>query len=236
MYIKTIIMKELNASLLNKKYLLSIILNLLLGVGIAYGISSKITGLNSMNIALLECIFIGVPLFTAILSNISLVNEIFINEKLNKTFEAMLTTPLSLFKIIASKLLSSFILIYIVDLVSIFSMYMTWSLKLNGLISFPLEIWVMSLVIVPLVVMLYTTLSAYIALRFNYTHIIQLLNVPIIFIMAFLLKNPTDLLNRFVNKNIIDYKIIFFVGIFLIVSYTVLMFLIKIIKKESITI
>jgi hypothetical protein len=45
------------------------------------------------------------------------------------------------------------------------------------------------------------------------------------------MRNPTDLLNRFVSGYIIDYGIITILSVFLIVSYTILMFLTKRIKK-----
>jgi ABC-type Na+ efflux pump permease subunit len=41
---------------------------------------------------MLECAFMIIPLFIVILLNASLLKEIFVNEKMNKTLETMLTS------------------------------------------------------------------------------------------------------------------------------------------------
>ncbi|MDR3222936.1 MAG: hypothetical protein LBT66_04260 [Methanobrevibacter sp.] len=234
--VKTMIMKELNSSLSSKKYILSLSLNLIIVIVLAFGLTNNINRLDSLNTSFLEVLFIGLPLFNILISNISLLNEIFVNEKLVKTFEAMLTTPLSLFEIVVSKLISISVLTYVMLISSVTSLYLIWGLKLNTFISFPSEIWIMIFVIVPLFGILYSTLSAYLILRFNYTKLTEILNIPIIFGFIFLFRDPSKLLDLFISGKIVSYSTIISLFILLMILYSIMFLLIKKINIENVTV
>ncbi|MDR2623939.1 MAG: hypothetical protein LBC39_05155 [Methanobrevibacter sp.] len=234
--IKTMIMKELNSSLSNKKYILSLLLNLFVIVILAFGLTNRIDELDSLTISMLEVLFMGLPLFNILMLNMSLLNEIFVNEKLVKTFEAILTTPLSLFEIVISKLISVAILNYVAVATSVISLYLIWGLRLNSFIPFPTEIWIMIFIVVPLFGILYGVLASYLILKFNYTRLIEILNVPVIFAFVFLFRSPSKLLEVFSSGKIVSYPTIISLFILLMIFYGVLLLLIKKISVESVTV
>ncbi|MDR2830078.1 MAG: hypothetical protein LBB45_03420 [Methanobrevibacter sp.] len=233
--IKTMIMKELKSSLSNNKYILSLLLNIFIVVILAFELTNRINKIDPLTTSMLELLFIGLPLFNILILNISLLNEIFVNEKLVKTFEAILTTPLSLFEITISKLISIAILTYILVISSVMSLYLIWGLRLNSFISFPIEIWVMIFIIVPLFGILYGALSSYLILRFNYTRLTEILNIPIIFGFIFLFRDPSKLLEVFSSGKIVSYHTIISLSILLIVFYSIILLLIKKINVENVT-
>jgi hypothetical protein len=228
-------MKELKSSLSNNKYILSLLLNIFIVVILAFELTNRINKIDPLTTSMLELLFIGLPLFNILILNISLLNEIFVNEKLVKTFEAILTTPLSLFEITISKLISIAILTYILVISSVMSLYLIWGLRLNSFISFPIEIWVMIFIIVPLFGILYGALSSYLILRFNYTRLTEILNIPIIFGFIFLFRDPSKLLEVFSSGKIVSYHTIISLSILLIVFYSIILLLIKKINVENVT-
>jgi hypothetical protein len=233
--IKTMIMKELNSSLSSKKYILSFALNLIVVVLLAYGLTNNINKIDQLTISMLELLFIGLPLFNIFISNISLLNEIFVNAKLVKAFEVMLTAPLSLFEITISKLISIGILTYLMVVSSVVSLYLIWGLRLNQFISFPTEIWVMILIIIPLFGILYSTLSSYLILRFNYTRLAEIINIPIIFAFIFIFRDPSKILNVISSGKIVSYPTIIILLITLMFFFTIILWLIKRINVEHLT-
>jgi len=231
--IKTLLMKELNSSIKSKKYLLFLVLNLIIVIFLSFGLSN-ISQSNLLNISILELLFIILPLFNILISNISILNEIFVNEKLVKTLEAMLTTPLTLFEITISKLISIAALTYLTATTSILTLYLTLGLRLGSFISFPTEVWVTIFIVVPLIGILYSVFLSYIILRFNYTRLTEILNIPIIFSFIFLFRDPSKLLDILSSGNIVSYHTIIMVFIILMIFYSVSLLLIKKINIEHI--
>ncbi|MDR2545606.1 MAG: hypothetical protein LBD03_08775 [Methanobrevibacter sp.] len=230
--IKTLLMKELNSSVKSKKYLLSLVLNLIIIVLLSFGLSN-INQSNSLNISILELLFIILPLFNILISNISILNEIFVNEKLVKTLEAMLTTPLTLFEIAISKLITIAVLTYLMAITSILTLYLTLGLRLGSFISFPTEVWV-TIFIVPLIGILYSAFLSYIILRLNYTRLTEILNISIIFSFIFLFRDPSKLLDILSSGNIVSYHTIIIVFIIIMIFYSAILLLIKKINIEHI--
>ncbi|GAA5819212.1 MAG: conserved hypothetical protein [Methanobrevibacter sp. CfCl-M3] len=231
--IKTLLIKELNSSIKSKKYLLFLVLNLIIVIFLSFGLSN-ISQSNLLNISILELLFIILPLFNILISNISILNEIFVNEKLVKTLEAMLTTPLTLFEITISKLISIAALTYLTATTSILTLYLTLGLRLGSFISFPTEVWVTIFIVVPLIGILYSVFLSYIILRFNYTRLTEILNIPIIFSFIFLFRDPSKLLDILSSGNIVSYHTIIMVFIILMIFYSVILLLIKKINIEHI--
>jgi hypothetical protein len=228
-------MKELNSSIKSKKYLLSLLLNLIIVILLSFGLTN-INQSNSLNISMLELLFIILPLFNILTSNISVLNEIFVNEKLVKTFEAMLTTPLTIFEIAISKLISIAILTYLMVITSILTLYLTLGLRLGSFVSFPTEVWVTIFIVVPLSGILYSIFSSYIILRFNYTRLTEILNIPIIFSFIFLFRDPSKLLDILSSGKVVSYHTIIIVFFILMIFYSVILLLIKKINIEHITV
>ncbi len=230
LHLKAIILKEVKE--VSGRYLLNIIPFIVL----AFVTVVSSTGLPQKLI--MELSFILVPSFAMLILGLPFIQEKFDNEKLLRRFESILTTPISLKTVWAGKMTSIFLLSYPGVIIITVILLFLWNI-LNGtdpisIISAP--VWVMTLVIAPLIPLIYYGFSSWSVLRFTHPKIMQILLYLGIAIGLLVYVTSNKIIENMDTGQIVNWSIIAYSIIGIVAAASLLLLLINRLEKEKVTI
>ncbi|MBI5460158.1 hypothetical protein [Methanobacterium sp.] len=236
-HIKAVVSKEVKEVWLRKDYLLTLLLNTVIFLGVGYIFISQATQNETIKKLFMELTFIIIPPFAMWILSFPFIQEKFGDEKLLRRFESLLTTPISLPKLWSGKILSIFILSYpvIILIVILFSFIWYFLAGLNPIFILSIPVWLMALLISPMIPMIYAAFSSWSILRFSHPRLMEALNFFAIGLSVLVFLSSGKIVESIASGHIVNWLIIGYsiIGIFLATS--LVLFLIYELDKENVT-
>ncbi len=235
--LNTIILRETIPVLKSRRFIFSLIFNLIFFAVLSYIFLNKINGVEGLQNLMIQFTFIILPTFSMWVLTMPMLQEKFSNEKLTRIFEAMLTTPLSLTRIWLGKLISMLFLSYISLICTIIVLYTIWNMMgLNLFSVLTYKVWFMAILIVPMYSILFNAFSAWSILRFAHSKTTEIINFfgILVFVLMFLKSNT--ILDLIVSGDVINNNIILYSVLVLLIYFLVVFILMKSLNKEKVTI
>lgn len=233
--IKAIYTKEILMEIKNKSYLTSILMNivLILIIGIlSYSFSSTYV----QSILFIEMSLLIIPTFFMWTISLPFIQSKFGDEKITHKIEAISATPIPIKSVWVGKMISIFILTYPMVLIIslIISIFWIFAIGLNYFNILPVSVWLVTLIINPMLIMLYVGFSSWAVLRFNQPRIMEALNFAIILISIAIFLFADDIFGKFTPGGIINLMVTLYYGLGLLVCYLLLFVLISKLNKEKV--
>lgn len=235
--LKVILLKEIKEMAGRTDYLVTIIINSIVFIGVSF--LATVTSPNGYIQNLwIEMCFIVLPPFAMLLTCLPFVQEKFSNEKLIRNFEALLTTPVSLKTVWAGKIASIFFLSYSIVIIVIVTLLITWSI-LNGLnpisiLSVP--VWIVVLFISPSLPMIYAGFASWSILRFNHSKLMEILQYFAVGISVMIFLSSGKIIRSIATGHLVNWPIVVYSIIGIIIGIALVLFLIRRLDKEKVTI
>jgi ABC-type Na+ efflux pump permease subunit len=234
--LKTIILKETSVWK-SRKYFTSLILNLGFFSIMVYIIIKQAFEIEAMRVLFIQFMFTFLPVFAMWILMMPMLLEKFRDDKLTKTFEAMLTAPVSLKTILLAKLISTFLLTYIALICTFIIMFIMWTLI--GVDPLPIlsnQIWLIALVIYPSYLMIYAAFSAWSILMFKQPKTTEILNAFGILIFIFTFIESDKIVQLIFSGSLINNSITLYLILGSIIGFCLIYILVNKLKKEKVTI
>jgi hypothetical protein len=202
-----VLVKEIKDGLNDKKFIMSMLLNIIIFSVIGYGIDYLVSP-EGLLVPILTLILYP-PLSMWILS-FPFIQEKFWNEKLLHGFQPLLTLPINLKTIWVGKLAAIFVLTYPSTAIIITSLSIAYYLCLgiNPFLTLPLILWISVFILIPTIVMIYNAVATLIALKFSNQRIIDLLQYITIGIFALLFVGTNKIINILVALHLTDWILV----------------------------
>jgi hypothetical protein len=230
--LKTIIFKEIKEVSGRRDYLLNIIPFLALAFLFVVGYTGPAQKL------IMEFSFISLPSFTMLIMGLPLIQEKFGDEKLLRNFEVILTTPISLKTVWAGKMVSIFLLSYPAVIILIFTLFSIWNILtgLNPIFILSSPVWIMTLIITPLIPMVYDGFSSWFILRFSHPKLVQILLYFAVGGGVVISIISTNLVKHITSEQIVNWTIIACSALIIAAAFSLILILVNRLDKEKITI
>lgn len=235
---KPIVLKEVKEVFGRKDYLFTVFLNTVIFLGVSYVFVSRSYDVEVIRKLFMELSFIIIPPFAMWIMSFPFIQEKFGDEKLIRRFEALLTAPISLKTVWASKMTSIFILSYPIVILVIILFSLIWNFLggLNSLYVLSAPVWVMALIIAPLIPMIYAAFSSWSILRFTYPRLMEILNLFAIGISVLAFLSSGKIVELVTSGHVVNWSIIAYSSIGIIAAASLVLFLIYRLDKEKVTI
>ncbi|MDO5835051.1 MAG: hypothetical protein Q4P17_00925 [Methanobacterium sp.] len=235
--ITAVVSKEVKEVWLRKDYLLTLLLNSVIFLGVGYIFITQPTQNETIKKLFMELTFVIIPPFAMWILSFPFIQEKFGDEKLLRRFESLLTTPISLPKLWGGKIISVFFLSYpiIILVVMVFSFIWYFLAGLNPLVILSIPVWIMALIITPMIPMIYAAFSSWSILRFSHPRLMEALNLFAIGLSVLVFLSSGKIVESIASGHIVNWLIIIYsiIGIFLAASLVLL--LIYKLDKENVT-
>lgn len=216
--IKIILSKEVQESIKNIHFKISVIINILIFTGAGFFIIHSNNNLGPIGLFASKIGLLMFPAFSMWLLGFPFIQEKFWNEKVVKGFQSMLTLPVSLKDIWLGKILAIFLLSYpFTFLISVILIVIYFIITgLNPINTFSLSLWLLIFLVGPFTIMIYNVIASWITLRFDNPRTIDLLQyISIgIVLIGFISINKVAALYQNLHLN----NIILILGFILILS------------------
>lgn len=234
--IKTIILKEVKEVFQRGYYIPSVTVDIIILAVIGFIITLSVTG--TFQKLFMEMSFIVAPTIVMFTVSLPFIQEKFGDEKLLRKFESLITTPIPLKKIWASKIASIFLLSYPSGLIVIIVLLLIWIFlkHLNPLLVMSAPVWIMALFIVPSLPLLFTGFASWSILRFNYPQLMKILQFMGLGICFFIILTSGNIINNIISEQIVNWSIVAYSIMGVIVAACLVLFLMNRLDKEKVTI
>jgi ABC-type Na+ efflux pump permease subunit len=182
--------------------------------------------------------FIAIPSLAMLLVSFPFVREKFGDEKLVRRFESILTAPVSLKAVWAGKMASILILSYPTVIIVIILLIVIWNIfgGLNPIYTLSAPVWIMALIITPLLPMIYNGFSSWSILRFTHPKLMQILLYFTVALGVLTYISSGTIVNHIVSVQIVNWSIVVYSTITIIISAILVLLLIQRLDKEKVTI
>jgi hypothetical protein len=230
--IKVVFLKEIRETFKDRKFILSTIVNVMIFAVLGFVIDYSLD-VSSKFVA--GIIIILYPSFSMWILSFLFIQEKFWNVKLINGFQSLLTLPITLWSIWLGKIAAIFVLSYpstaLIAIILALAYFLT--VGLNPFITIPLTIWIFSLIIGPILIILYNSIASWIILKFSNPRLIDILQYISIVIFILIFIGYNTLSNLFIILHLTDWTLIIG-GIFIIGIITGIIYrLITNLKKEN---
>lgn len=234
---KAVVSKEVKEVLLRKDYLLTLLLNTIIFLGVGYIFTTQQASSESMEKLFMEITFIIIPPFAMWILSFPFIQEKFGDEKLLRRFESLLTTPISLPKLWAGKIFSIFLLSYpiIILIIILFSLIWYFLTGLNSVLTLSIPVWLMALFISPMLPMIYAAFSSWSILRFNHPRLMEALNFFAIGLSVLIFLSSGKIVESIASGHIVNWIILCYSIIGIVSAAFLVIFLIYKLNKEKVT-
>jgi ABC-type Na+ efflux pump permease subunit len=236
--LKPILLKEVKEVLGRRDYLFTILLNIIIFLGVGYVFVGRFYEVETIRKLFMELSFIMIPPFAMWIVSFPFIQEKFGDEKLIRRFEAILTTPISLKTIWASKMMAIFLLSYptVIFIVAMFSIIWNFLGGLNPFLVLSTPVWVMALIITPLIPMIYAAFSSWSILRFTHPWLMQILQFFAIGISVLAFLSSGKIVEVVTSEHVVNWLIVAYSSIGIIAAASLVLFLIHRLDKEKVTV
>lgn len=236
--IKTIVFNDLKIAE-NKRYLVMNVLLILFTTYFLHQMAFPTYNLLGENNYFFQFVCMFLSIFIIFFTG-TLVLQEFTKERLNRLFEVILTSPISLLKLYWAKLISLFILMYSTFIIGIviFIVLSNYSM-LEPLSHISTEVWVMSLLVIPLYGLLFYSVALWLILRFKNANIVQIISVfgfLLIFLVSYTSKNISNSLINLNSGTLITYPVLILTLLGVLIGFSIISFVIKNFNKEKIVV
>jgi len=235
--LRAVVSKEVKEVWLRKDYLITLLLNTCIFLGVGYIFTTQQVQSESIRKLFMEITFIIIPPFAMWILSFPFIQEKFGDEKLLRRFESLLTTPISLPKLWAGKLFSIFLLSYPIIILVVILFSFTWYFLtgLNSILILSIPAWLMVLLISPMLPMIYTAFSSWSILRFNHPRLMEALNVFAIGLSVLVFLSSGTIVESIASGHVVNWLILGYSSIELVLAALLVLFLIYKLDKEKVT-
>lgn len=177
-------------------------------------------------------IVFNAQLFTMIVISMTIITYAFHNERLEKTLEPLLCTPLNITVIWLGKIIAILLISYLWSIIVIISIIIIFRLFLSFTISLSAPILLQIFIVSPLLVAASVGLVGFTLLVFKNIQVTKFINVFILVAMSLLLKN--FLRDSIINPLVISWRL---VALFLLISLAliaVITYCTRFLRKERV--
>lgn len=231
--INVVFLNEIHETIKERKFILSLLVNILIFTIIGFVIDYSVAPENSF---IATIILILYPIFSMWILSFPFIQEKFWNVKLINGFQSLLTLPITLKEIWLGKVSAIFVLSYpsTAAVATILSLAYYLTLGINPLTTLPLTIWFWIFILMPMLIMVYISIASWMALKFNNPRIIDILQYTsiIIFILAFI--GSGKLNQMIINFHLHDWAIILVATLIIGIIMGIIYFLVSKTKKEDV--
>ncbi len=236
--VNALILKEIKEVVFRKDYLFTLILNIIVFLVVGFIFISSTYEVVSLQNLFIEAIFIMIPPFAMWIMSFPYIQEKFNDQKILKEFDSLLTTPISIKSIWASKMITIFLLSYPIAIIVILMYLILWNFfgGINPLSIISPPVWLTILVIAPLVPMVYAAFSSWSILRFKHPRLMEVLNFFAIGIAVLLFISSGKIINNVASGQLIDWTTLAYSALALLVAFGLVYILVGKLDKEKITI
>lgn len=234
--VKSVILKEVSEVSGRRDYLFNTVVNIIPFLALMF-ITVMATSGSVQNLIMVFS-FIAIPSLSMLLVSFPFVREKFGDEKLVRRFESILTAPVSLKTVWAGKMASILILSYPTVIIVIILLIVIWNIfgGLNPIYTLSAPVWIMALIITPLLPMIYNGFSSWSILRFTHPKLMQILLYFTVALGVLTYISSGTIVNHIVNVQIVNWSIVVYSTITIIISAILVLLLIKRLDKEKVTI
>jgi len=243
--LKTIITKEMKILVSNKRFSLEMIVFIIFIVGFFYYINNKMRGQMGGSDPIFYAILQGMIIMLLAMFSYFLIAQCLgemDREKVTGRIESILSSPISKYIIVQGKLISIFIMYYIVLALVIICLSIIFPyflhIQLIQIITF--EFVLMILVVLPLLIGLFSSIIIWLSLRFKSQVAQTFLSVTFFIVMGiigfhrYLSSLGINLFEGIAKGNLITPSILSYLSLILVIGFFIMYFAFKILSKEKI--